>query len=319
MAKLDDLFDAIRNQELDRVKKILKPSFFGKKIDVNKRDLNSRTALMYAAKYGGAAYVRLLLEHGAKVNMTDKNKTTALNLAAGVGDTESCQLLLDAGAKIDNSTMLASCTPLLDAVLGNHIETTRLLLDRGADVNKSNISNKTPLFYAVDGNNPKMVQLLLEYNADPNATTEFNEIALIYAVGKHKNLDIVRLLIAYGTKMDAKIDEMIEIAGKVKATDIADYLKTVRDNPMPYQTKMAERMTVQMIAQNESEFKNFVKKNVETIQQMAQTDYLVSVFKESSYEKQKVLYPVIRYQITKDVRLKIEDIMRSKREKERVV
>ncbi len=43
----------------------------------------------------------MLLAHKASVTATDKNKNTALHYAAGYGQAESVQLLLDAGADPD--------------------------------------------------------------------------------------------------------------------------------------------------------------------------------------------------------------------------
>jgi ankyrin repeat protein len=53
-----------------------------------------QTALHYAAKFGRARVVELLIQSGAEVNLTDGHDQTALHLAAGAGETEIMNLLL---------------------------------------------------------------------------------------------------------------------------------------------------------------------------------------------------------------------------------
>ena len=67
--------------------------------DVNARDGDGRTALMWAASMFGTApeSVRVLLDAGADVNARDTYGNTALILAAGFGTTENMEFLLDAG------------------------------------------------------------------------------------------------------------------------------------------------------------------------------------------------------------------------------
>lgn len=69
--------------------------------DVNERDRQGWTPLMYSARNGHADLVRLLLNNGADVNLKDSNGGTALMNACVACDLEVIKLLLDAGADVN--------------------------------------------------------------------------------------------------------------------------------------------------------------------------------------------------------------------------
>lgn len=61
--------------------------------DIDARDSDGWTALMYAAMQGNAEMVKLLLEKGAKTGIKNKNGTTALTIASRKGNAEIVKLL----------------------------------------------------------------------------------------------------------------------------------------------------------------------------------------------------------------------------------
>ena len=68
------------------------------KADVNARDKDGWTALMFAAAGGAAESVKVLLDAGADVNARNEDGLTALIAAALSGTAENVKVLLDAGA-----------------------------------------------------------------------------------------------------------------------------------------------------------------------------------------------------------------------------
>ena len=108
--------------------------------NVNARDEESWTALMYATTNGRLAIARLLLERGANVNARDSEGHTALILAAYYGKLAIARLLLDRGANVNAD----GGTPLIYAARQGHLAIVRLLLERGANtngiLNRNNIS-----------------------------------------------------------------------------------------------------------------------------------------------------------------------------------
>jgi ankyrin repeat protein len=72
---------------------------FGKGADINSKDGDGQTALLYAAKRSFNQTAAFLLENGAEVDVQgNKQGATALILAAGWGNVELVQMLLDHGA-----------------------------------------------------------------------------------------------------------------------------------------------------------------------------------------------------------------------------
>jgi len=136
-----DLFDAVENNDAERVLAILKRG-----VDANLRDTTGTTALHYAVINGNVRMVAMLIAHGADVNSrvepvrTDplngsRSNWSVLQWAAEHNQAECAQLLLDGGADIeaideDGTTALYRS---LDEVVGPDV--ARLLVSRGADIN----------------------------------------------------------------------------------------------------------------------------------------------------------------------------------------
>ncbi len=69
--------------------------------NVNARNVNCTTALMWAAEECKSEVISILLKAGADVNSVDKDGMTALMMAAGEGMSEVISMLLRAGADIN--------------------------------------------------------------------------------------------------------------------------------------------------------------------------------------------------------------------------
>jgi ankyrin repeat protein len=123
-----DLRNAVYDADLAEIESLLDAG-----IDVNLRDGEDDTALMWAADEGFIDVVRLLLGHGADVNIT-----------GGLG-----------------------WTPLLMAAQTNRVEVVRVLLQAGADVTAQTSGSYvwTALFIARRNANIPLVDLLIEYGA----------------------------------------------------------------------------------------------------------------------------------------------------------
>jgi ankyrin repeat protein len=63
-------------------------------IDIDERDHAGRTPLMWAAAFGQAPTVSLLLRHGADVNAHGQEDETALHLAAARGHHDVARILV---------------------------------------------------------------------------------------------------------------------------------------------------------------------------------------------------------------------------------
>lgn len=93
--------------------------------DVNARDSNGSTPLMFASAQGDTAFARLLLERGADPNARTKAEETPLWFAAAKCHTEVINLLCQHGADLNAKTTLG-VTPLAYACACDHTEVVSL-------------------------------------------------------------------------------------------------------------------------------------------------------------------------------------------------
>ena len=107
------------------------------------------TPLGFAARFGHAEIIRILLEAGAKVNMKTGNFTPLLLGVQGEERSETVRQLLNAGAEV-NVQDKEGMTPLMIAALRRDKATVRLLLDHGANTQLKDKDGNTALWWARD-------------------------------------------------------------------------------------------------------------------------------------------------------------------------
>ncbi len=107
----------------------------------------ARTPLGYAAGFGNAAMLKLLLESGARVDYRDTFGRMALHWAAEGGQAETIRLLLAAKAPVD-ATARQGITALMLAAGGNKGDAVKLLLDAGADPKKQDFTGRDAIGWA---------------------------------------------------------------------------------------------------------------------------------------------------------------------------
>ena len=91
------LIDAVQAGNITKVK-----SYIEKGVDINTRGgLYLWPPLHYAVHNNNIEMSKLLIDNGANVNVKNMDKVTALMWAADIGNTEIAQLLLENGADID--------------------------------------------------------------------------------------------------------------------------------------------------------------------------------------------------------------------------
>jgi ankyrin repeat protein len=118
--------------------------------------------LIDACKSGNNfAAVRKLLDDGVDVNWKNKEGDTALIWASVEGHAEVVKLLLDRGALTDLQRN-GGATALMYASFFGHVECVRLLLERGADMSIKDRNGKTAKDDAIERGNDAIGQLLNE-------------------------------------------------------------------------------------------------------------------------------------------------------------
>ena len=112
--------------------------------DVNLKNNEWDTALMYTAYWGRTDIARLLIEHGADVNAVDKYGNTALMWACEYGHIEIVQLLLEYGVDVNGQDKYGN-TALINACRWGHTEIAKLLIEHGAYINIRNDNGQTAM------------------------------------------------------------------------------------------------------------------------------------------------------------------------------
>ena len=143
------------------------------------------TPLLFAARVGDLASVKLLLAAGADVDDASAYGTSATVIAVQSGNLELVELLLESGA--DPNAAVAGYSALHWAILGRDTGVVRALLAKGADPNMPLLTDTpfrrlspldlsfhpawigaTPFWLAARFNEPDVMRLLVDHGADPS-------------------------------------------------------------------------------------------------------------------------------------------------------
>jgi ankyrin repeat protein len=116
---------------------------------------------------GDQAEVQRLVRSGADVNERDSDGWTPLMYAAQKGRPEVVKLLLEKGAD-PNTRRKDGSTAFMDAIGGAQVDTIRLLLDKGADERaerriprgETDFLEMTPLAHAAMYGQPEILKLI---------------------------------------------------------------------------------------------------------------------------------------------------------------
>ncbi|KAJ8317508.1 hypothetical protein KUTeg_005412 [Tegillarca granosa] len=214
-----DLFEACRNGDLNKVKKLVNHH------NVNAKDTAGRKSspLHFAAGFGRKDVVEHLLECGASVHAKDDGGLIPLHNACSFGHAEVVQLLLRSGADA-NARDNWNYTPLHEAAIKGKIDVCIVLLQHCADPNIRNTDTKTALDLADpsakavltgeykkdelleaarSGNEDKLMSLLTPLNVNCHASDGRKSTPLHLAAGYNRTR-IVQLLLQHGADVHAK-------------------------------------------------------------------------------------------------------------------
>lgn len=189
--------------------------------DLNQRDKDGTTPLMWASVQGSLDLVKALIEKGGQVNAKDNRDDTALMIASYWGHPDVIEVLLRKGADIRainkdgwSALMFAASgenLEVIDTGKGNRddmirygasgptLDAIRLLIKNGLEIHARDKDGYTPLMVAAQTGHTAVVQLLFEKGADVNAKTSDGRTALSIAEAQ-RHPDVVAFLKAHGAK-----------------------------------------------------------------------------------------------------------------------
>jgi ankyrin repeat protein len=192
----DDLYAAIRNNDLTKLKSLVRGG-----ANVNVADRLGETPLMYAAVVGSPEAMKFLLDQGADVNAQTQSGATALIWSAT--DLAKVRLLLDHGANVNAATKRKRTALLVAAMSNRSAPIVRLLIARGADVQATDFVKTTTLRAAALGNDTETIRIMVDAGVDVNAGDLPGITPLMMAAGWSGNLPAVKILLAKGAKVNA--------------------------------------------------------------------------------------------------------------------
>ena len=192
-------------------------------VDVNAKDEDGKTALMYSAIYGDTKILITLLSlSGIDVNAEDEDGRTALMYSAMNGDKETLTLMLE-GIKI-NAKDKDGRTALMYSAMHGDTETLETLMSvEGIDINTKDNDGRTALMYsAMNEDTETLETLLLNPEIVKNVNDRDNDnYSALDLVGN--NPDIIGMLVAKGANYTGQTQK-----GKLFTSVLKDDLNGVR-------------------------------------------------------------------------------------------
>jgi Ankyrin repeats (3 copies)/Ankyrin repeats (many copies) len=170
--------------------------YLNKGADVNCRDKDGLTPLIWAAIQGHEEIVRLLLERGGDLEAKNNNGDTALMWASVMGHRGVVELLLDHGANADLAEAGSGVTALMAAAAEGYADVAQVLTEKGAAINAKDRNGNTALTHASVRGHSNVVDLLLAEGATFNgARPSAVATAVIFVTddGRPAGMDIWRL------------------------------------------------------------------------------------------------------------------------------
>jgi len=200
------LLRAARKNNEKEVKRLLKEPY----IDIDIKDEEGFTALIWAIVNKNSKMVKMLLDKGANLNIQDDDRWTALQWAVMEKDSDIVKMLLDKGANPD--TQNGPITLIL-AVLYRDPKIVKILLDKCANPNLQNKDGQTALQWAVMEKDSEIVKILLDEGSNPNIQDNDGQTALDLAI-KLKYQAIIDLIIKAQKRMDSTSGSTMEQPSK---------------------------------------------------------------------------------------------------------
>ena len=215
----------------------------GKGVDLNARDENGNTALIFAASNRPRIeIIKVLLDNGADAKARNSDGATALMFASAKTERpDIITLMLNAGADA-NAKLKNGWTALMFAAMENpDPEVIKALYCGKAQMNHRAVDGTTALMLAAERNpNPDVVRELIKYGAHVNTKDDSGRTALIGAALRNSKLvsepdpnpEVIDALLDSGADVNAVWDgdravDIVRESPYLQGTDTLTRLETL--------------------------------------------------------------------------------------------
>ena len=166
------LIEAIKDYDHEAVRALLK-----QEVDVNGREGDGATALLWAVERNHVETIEALLRAGADANAANDYGVTPISLACINRNATVVKKLLIAGADPNVATGMGE-TVLMTCSRTGSVEALKALFEHGAkNVNEREKSHgQTALMWAATHEDPGVVRILLEHGADVGARSASHRV-----------------------------------------------------------------------------------------------------------------------------------------------
>ena len=221
--------EAARRQDHTLLRSLLK----SRTSDVNTRQPDGATALLWAAQWDDAEAADLLLAAGANVNAVNDFGVSPLHMAATNGSAAMIARLLKAGARASGALPTGE-TALMAAALTGRPDAVNVLLNAGADLNAhESIKGQTALMWAISAGHRQVTHLLIDSGADVSAKSTAGFTPLTFAA-RLNDVETINLLLAKGADLNAEAVDgttVLQVAALRGHVDLVEHLLNHGANP----------------------------------------------------------------------------------------
>ncbi len=128
--------------------------------DLNQKDNDGWTVLIFAAWYNRSKIAQMLITAGAELNQKDNDGRNALIVAAWGNHSEIAQMLITAGAELNQKDNNGK-TALIGAAQWNYLEIAQILITAGAELNQKDNDGRSALMWAAEQNHSQICRMIV--------------------------------------------------------------------------------------------------------------------------------------------------------------
>lgn len=274
-----------------------------------------QNALGQAVVHNRYDVVKYLLKKGVDVNahvVDILSLETPLTLAAREGHVDMMRFLIQKGAVFPKETEKETYLERIFRKIKNII---RNPFGFPSNVNESDLYN--PLNNAVLHGKKKATRFLIEQGVRLNSKTP--DLAPLVQAIVGKNLDCIKLVVEAGANLfiNNSAQTILKTAQNTQNQEIIDYIQYAQENAEKVQPQRYNHIKKQVLADIQK-IKPEERQSLPTINPnlygtLVAYGLFAEWFEQMKYQSQVEVYKVHRHEMKKNVRLKVENVMRQSR------